>query len=63
MKKVYIAFAPSAVHLGNCFLGASHSRSEARQMAGRAGYVRDFASVEDALAEYPHWEGEILCEL
>ena len=63
MKKVYIAFAPSAVHIANCFLGASYSRSEARQMAGRAGYVRDFASMEAALEEYPHWEEEILCEL
>ncbi len=62
-KVVYIAFAPSAVHLGNCFLGASYSRTEAHKMAGRAGYVCDFTCVEDAIAAYPHWEEEIMYEL
>ena len=63
MEKVYIAHAPSAVHLGNCFLGASYSRSEAKRMAGRAGFVTECANLDDAIETFPYWDEEIMLEL
>ena len=60
---IYIAFAPSGVHFGNCFLGASYTKKEAKRLAGRSGHVRDFPSVDAAIKEYPEWEEDIHCDL
>ena len=63
MNKIYIASAPSAIHLGNCFIGASYSRDEAERMAGRAGFVTECANYDDAVETFPYWDEEILCDL
>ena len=62
-QKVYIASAPSGIHLGNCYLGASYDKETAKRMAGRRGYVYECQSLEDALELYSYWHDEILSEI
>lgn len=60
---IYICYAPSGVHLGNCFLGVAQSESYAKDLAGKRGYYRKFDNIEDAVEEFPYWEEEIMLGL
>ena len=62
-RPVFIASSESAVHFGNCFLGASYDRKEANSMKGRNGWVEKFASAAAAIEAHPNWEMSIMCEL
>ena len=62
-KIIFIAYAPSGIHLGFCFLGASHAHAEAKRMAGSRGNVMEFETLEDALERFPEWEENIICDL
>ena len=62
-RPVFITSSPSAIHFGNCFLGASYDRKEANSWKGRSGWVERFASLDAAKAAHPNWEMSIMNEL
>ena len=62
-KKIYVCYAPSGVHLGNCFLGACRTESRAKKLAGKRGYYNVFDKLEEAVEEFPYWEEDIMLDL